>query len=82
MDAPTCTDDKSDSIQLTLYDDRGKIVIRIGIWLGGLNGLSIQESQTVLSIQVGIDNPEIKQVRTSLGIYTDREHHGIVSIQP
>ena len=66
----TCTDDKSDSIQLTLYDDRGQILSSISE--SGREALMVyqsKKSQTVfVSIQVGIDNPEVKQVGTSLGI--------------
>ena len=66
----TCTDDKSDVIQLTLYDEKGDILSSVSEF--GREALMVyksKQSQTVfISIQVEIDNPEVKQVGTSLGI--------------
>lgn len=66
----TCTDDKSDAIQLTLYDEKGDILATVSEF--GREALLMYKSkmsQTVfISIQVEIENPEVKQVGTSLGI--------------
>ena len=66
----TCTDDKSDAIELTLYDEKGDVLSSVSEL--GREALLIyksKRSQTVfISIQVQIENPEVKQVGTSLGI--------------
>ena len=66
----TCTDDKSDAIQLTLYNDRGEVLS--SVTEAGREALMVYKSkasQTVfVSIQVEVDNPNVKQVGTSLGI--------------
>ena len=66
----TCTDDKGDAIELTLYDERGDILSSVSEL--GREAVLIyksKQSQTVfISIQVQIENPEVKQVGTSLGI--------------
>ena len=66
----TCTDDKSDAIELTLYDEKGDVLSSVSEL--GREALLIyksKQSQTVfISIQVQIENPEVKQVGTSLGI--------------
>ena len=66
----TCTDDKSDAIELTLYDEKGDILSNVSEL--GREALLIyksKQSQTVfISIQVQIENPKVKQVGTSLGI--------------
>ena len=66
----TCTDDKSDAIQLTLYDEKGDILSSVSeLGREALMVYKSKESQTVfISIQVEIENPEVKQVGTSLGI--------------
>jgi subtilisin-like proprotein convertase family protein len=66
----TCTDDKSDAIQLTLYDDRGEILSTTSeLGREALLVYQSKRSQTVfVSIQVEIDNPDVKQVGTSLGV--------------
>lgn len=66
----TCTDNKSDSIQLTLYDDKGTILSSVSE--SGREALMVFQSKTsqtvFVSIQVGVDSPEVRQVGTSLGI--------------
>ena len=65
-----CTDDKSDAIQLTLYNEKGDILSSVTeLGREALMVYKSKESQTVfISIQVEIENPEVKQVGTSLGI--------------
>lgn len=66
----SCTDAKSDSIQLTLYNEQGDVLSQVTEF--GREALlmySSKSSQTVfVSIQVEVDDPEVKQVGTSLGI--------------
>ena len=66
----SCTDDKSDAIQLTLYNEKGGILSSVTeLGREALMVYKSKESQTVfISIQVEIENPEVKQVGTSLGI--------------
>ena len=66
----TCTDDKSDAIQLTLYDEKGEILTSVSdVGREALLVYKSTQSQTVfISIQVQIENSEVKQVGTSLGI--------------
>lgn len=66
----SCTDDKSDSIQLTLYNEQGDVLSQVTEF--GREALLVypsKSSQTVfVSIQVEIDDPDVRQVGTSLGI--------------
>lgn len=66
----TCTDEKSDSIALTLYNEAGEILSNVSEQ--GREALMVYQnktSQTVfVSIQVEIEDPAVKQVGTSLGV--------------
>lgn len=66
----SCTDEKTDSTQLTLYDVDGTEIT--SVYERGREATLLYKSEqtqtVILSIQVEIDNDETKQVGTSLGV--------------
>ena len=66
----SCTDEKADAIELALYNMEGEqLTVKYSEGREGFLEFNSDKTQTViLSVQVEVDNPDTKQVGTSVGV--------------